>query len=136
MWKHMCSNAIECPLHYTEESRRCLDTQENDYCSRECDGEDDEEDVITQQGRDYGYEECCIKNYANLIELGYYPGIFMDVVMEHNHHKDWVLCPICYDKYDKRSPNRTRTPLSFWGKGPEVDRVMAEYTDLKLSVLT
>jgi len=87
---------------------------------------------VIKAGVHYGYKACCIKNYVNLLRLGYHPAIFMTAVLDHNHIMDWVLCPICYDKYDKRFPNRRIIPRDeFWGKGPAVDKVFSEYESLK-----
>ena len=88
------------------------------------------EDIV-KNGIHYGYPMCCIKNYVNLLILGYYPGVFMDAVLGHNHCVDHVMCPICYDKYDKRFPNRNRIVREvFWGKGPAVDAIFDVYENL------
>jgi len=87
-------------------------------------------DVI-QAGIRYGYDICCINNYVNLLKLGYFPGVFMDAVLGHNHYVDHVLCPMCYEKYDKRFPHRNRAIREiFWGKGPAVDELFSEYENL------
>jgi len=86
---------------------------------------------VIQAGIKYGYNTCCINNYINLLKLEYYPGVFMDAVLGHNHCVDHVLCPICYDKYDKRFPHRNRISREIaWGKGPGVDKVFFEYEKL------
>lgn len=88
------------------------------------------EDVI-KAGIRYRYNTCCINNYVNLLKLGYYPGVFMDAVLGHNHSADHVMCPMCYDKYDKRFPSRDRIAREVaWGKGPEVDKVFNKYENL------
>jgi hypothetical protein len=91
-----------------------------------------EQDI--QNGIKFGYNMCCIKNYINLQLLGYFPGIFMYIVLGQDDFKDHVLCPICYEKYNKRNPNRNHMTKDWWGKGPAVDAVLAEYEQLRDSI--
>lgn len=61
----------------------------------------------------YGYKGCCIKNYTNMERLGIPPAGFMTVVLGHQHLAGHVLCPICYDEYDKKHPDRVHECVIF-----------------------
>lgn len=81
---------------------------------------------VVKDGVAEGYNACCIKNYLNLLNLGYYPAVFMAAALGHNHILGHVLCPICYDKFDKKHPNRNKYDMkAYFGKGPEVDTIFA-----------
>lgn len=47
-----------------------------------------------------GYNECCIKNFVNLNQLGIPAAGFMTYVLGHKHIPGvyHVLCPVCYEK--------------------------------------
>jgi hypothetical protein len=47
------------------------------------------------RGQYHGYKVCCIKNYINLLSLGYSPALFMSVVNGSTAQTDHVLCPQC-----------------------------------------
>lgn len=48
-------------------------------------------------GRHYGYPECCIKNFVNMMSLGIPPWKFMNMILGHVDTVGYVQCPICYN---------------------------------------
>jgi hypothetical protein len=57
------------------------------------------EENIIRLGRSYGYNECCIKNFVNLLKLGCAtPAKWTEEVLGQKTDVGHVLCPMCYDK--------------------------------------
>ena len=66
------------------------------------------------EGLRYGFKECCIKNYINLMLLGFPPAKFMyEVLGQHTYGVHYVMCPLCYAEYDAANPNRPREEIIF-----------------------
>ncbi len=81
----------------------------------------------------YGYKNCCVKNYVNMERLGISPAGFMITVLgQSTSDIDHVLCPMCYEKYDKENPNRTHEHVIFIDPGTQkhtssTDKDVSEY---------
>lgn len=66
------------------------------------------------EGLRYGFKECCIKNYVNLMMLRIPPAGFMyHVLGQHTYGVQYVMCPLCYAEYDAANPNRPKEPIVF-----------------------
>ena len=55
-------------------------------------------------GIHYGYNECCVLFYCNLIIYGVPPALYAHFVCGHDHNLDYVLCNKCYIAHKKRNP--------------------------------
>lgn len=72
------------------------------------------------EGLRYGFKECCIKNYVNLMMLRMPPALFMYQVLGQNTQGvGYVMCPLCYEEYDKANPNRPKEEMIFVSPNPQ-----------------
>lgn len=55
-------------------------------------------------GKASGYNECCIRNFINLENLGYPAAAFMVFVLGQRDPVPHVLCPMCNELWHKLNP--------------------------------
>ncbi len=84
------------------------------------------EEMVIWKGQASGYNECCIKNYINLLKLGFAPAMFMSKVIGTTAKTDHVLCHMCDEKWEGE-----RVEAEFDLGNPSTDEELNRINDLR-----